>query len=217
MAKVKKRVAKLGAKKKWVKILAPKMFNNYLLGETYVFDAREALGKTITVNLMTLTKNPKNQGINVSFSITGQHEEHLTTEFIGLRIMPSVARRFARRGKNKIEDSFICMTLDGYKIRIKPLMVTRNEAKGSALAALRREMRIYLTKAIAKTNYDTLSKDIVDRKLQKELQDALKKIYPLSGCHIRWLILLGKGTASPIKAKKKEAKTEEKPKAESAA
>lgn len=212
MAKVKKRAIKAGAKKKWVKIVSPKAFNNTFLGETYVYEAREAIGKKLTLNLMTLTKNPKNQGINISFEIIGQHEEHLITDFIGLRIMPPVVRRFVRRGKNKVEDSFICITDDGYKVRIKPLIVTRTKAKGSVLTALRKAMKDYIKRAVSKMNYIDLSLDIIDRKFQRSMQDVLKKIYPLSGCNIRWFIRLSKGD-TPVQETKKEEKVE-KPKAE---
>jgi ribosomal protein S3AE len=95
-------------------------------------------------------------------------------------------------------------------------MVTRSKTKGSALTALRKGAREYLTKLISKTNYNSLSMDILDRKLQRNVQTALKKIYPLSACNIRWFIMLGKET-SDVKAPKKETKPEEKPKAEASA
>ena len=58
MAKPKVRKTGKGApKKKWVEILSPKVFNQQPVGQTYVYEAREALGKPITANLMSLTKN----------------------------------------------------------------------------------------------------------------------------------------------------------------
>jgi len=104
MAKLRK-TGKGIAKKKWVQILAPKSFSHQLIGETYVYDSREALGRTVAVNLMALTKNPRRQGINVSFLITGQHEDKLTTDIIGFRIMPPVVKRMVRRGKDKMRVS----------------------------------------------------------------------------------------------------------------
>lgn len=215
MAKVKKK-AKGAAKKRWIQILAPKIFNHQLIGETYVYESRQALGKPVTVNLMTLTRNPKNQGINVKFVVTGQHEDKLTSDFIGFRIMPSVVRRMVRRGRNKIVDSFVCITSDGKKVRVKPLVVTRTKAKGSVLTGLRKLVRQYLKKTIAKTNYETLAGDIIDHKLQKEMRMALSKTFPLASCEIRWFVLVKEKTVPGAKKKEepKPAKAEEKEKAE---
>jgi ribosomal protein S3AE len=213
MVKVKKKGGKGAAKKRWIQILAPRIFNQQVIGETYVYDPREALGKPIAVNLMTLTRNPKQQGINVSFLITGQHEDKLTSDFTGFRIMPSVVRRMMRRGRDKIEDSFLCTTSDGKKIRIKPIIVTRSKAKSSILAALRKSMRQYLAKTASKTTYEQLSKDIIDHRLQREMRSAIAKIFPVSTCEIRWLILL-KEESKPRQKKPEETKTTEGAKAE---
>jgi ribosomal protein S3AE len=191
MAKVKKKGPKKGtAKKKWFPIVAPKMFNNLTIGETYIYDAREGIGKNLTVNLMTLTKNPKTQGINVSFVVSGQHDGKLTTEFTGYRMMPSVVRRMVRRGKNKIEDSFICSTSDGRKIRLKPLVITRTKAKGSVLTSLRKALKQHIVRTAAKTSYDKISEEIVGNKFQRGTYEALSKLFPVVKCEMRWFKLL---------------------------
>jgi len=191
MAKAKVRKTGKGApKKKWVEILAPKVFNQQPIGETYVFEAREAIGKPITVNLMALTNSHRKQGTNVMFKISGQHEGKLITDFTGLRIMPPVVRRMIRRGKEKIEDSFICSTLDGKKVKVKPIVVTRAKSKGSVTTAMRKAAKIFLARAIAKTAYETLVELVVDSKLQKEMYSTLSKIYPVSVCEIRWFSLI---------------------------
>ena len=217
MAKAKKTKAMQKAKKKWVKIVAPKIFNSEFLGETNVYDAREGIGKPLTVNLMTLTKNPKKQGINVGFVVNGQHENRLTTEITRFRMMPSVVRRMVRRGKEKIEDSFICTTMDKRKIRIKPFVVTRNKSKGSVTTALRKGMKQFVVNTAAKTNYEAFVKAIVDSKLQREMNEALSKTFPLSRCEIRWLILLSKEGAPKQEEKKEEAEPKQEEKKEEAA
>lgn len=210
MAKGKVRKTGKGApKKKWIEILAPKVFNQQSVGETYVFDIREAIGKPVTINLMALTKSHRKQGTNVMFKITGQHEGKLTTDFMGIRIMPPVVRRMVRRGKEKIEDSFICSTSDGKKVRIKPIVVTRSKSKGSVTSALRKAAKMFLARTIAKTSYDTLVELIVDSKLQKGMYETLSKIYPVSVCEIRWFSLIEDKTFSEEKKADELVKEEE--------
>ncbi len=222
MAKPKKKgPKKSAAKKRWVPILAPKMFNSMTIGDTHIYDPREGIGKELSVNLMTLTRNPKSQGTNVSFVVTGQHEGKLLTGFTGLRIMPSVVRRMVRRGKDKIDDSFICLTSDGKKIRLKPIIITRTKAKGSVLTAMRKELRKHIVKEAGKSSYDKLSEDIVAGRFQRGIYEVLSQLAPVVKCEIRWLKLLTKehkpAVEAPVEDKaeeevpKEEAKAEEKP------
>ena len=48
-------------KKEWYPILAPKIFQNTVLGETYVYEPEQMVGKGITKNLMNLTNDVKRQ------------------------------------------------------------------------------------------------------------------------------------------------------------
>jgi len=215
MAKAKKTKAMQKAKKKWVEILAPKIFNSMPIGETHVFDTREGLGKFVSVNMMALTKNPKKQGVNVKLLVTGQHEDKLTTSFVGLRMMPPVVKRIVRRGKDKIEDSFVCSTADGKKVRIKPIVITRSKVKGSVISAIRKSTKMYLARVASKLAYDKLVEDLIGFKIQRGLHDVLNPIYPVSISEIRWFELqLKKGeqiTSTEVKEiKKEEAKPEEK-------
>ena len=178
------------AKKKWVEIVAPKVFNQMPMGETHVFDAREALGKSMSVNMMSLTKNPKKQGISAKFLISGQHENKLTTDFLGLRIMPPVIKRMVRRGKDKIEDSFLVNTVDGKKVRIKPIVITRSKVKGSVLTAIRKATKMHIARVASKIAYDQLVEELINFKLQRGMHDLLNKIYPVSITEIRWFELV---------------------------
>jgi len=206
MAKAKKTKAMLKAKKRWVEILAPKVFNSMPIGETHIYDAREGIGKIVSVNMMSLTKNPKKQGVNAKFIVTGQHEDKLTTDFLGLRIMPPVVRRMVRRGKDKIEDSFICTTSDGKKIKVKPLIITRSKVKGSVISAIRKTAKMHLARTAAKLAYEKLVDELVSFRLQRGMQESLNKIYPVSISEIRWFELMQKEPAVP---QKKEEKKEE--------
>lgn len=209
MAKAAKKLGKGAPKKRWIEILAPKVFNELPVGQTYVYETRQGIGKTINVNLMSLTNNHKRQGTNVTFEVTGQRDDKLTTDFIGLRIMPPVVKRMVRRGKLKMEDSFMCSTLDGKKVRIKPVIVTKSKAKGVTAKLIRKLVKNYMIKSSSKMAYDKLVESIVDYKLQKGAYDEISKITPVSVCEIRWFQLLKKKNSGeeeqPAETEKQDA------------
>jgi len=186
-------------KKKFYPVIAPMLFNEQELGEIPLYDLREAVGRTLNANLMTLTNNPKQQNINLHFRIISTDGQKALTEITGFNIIPSSIRRMIKRKKIRIDDSFVVKTDDNISVRIKPLLITRGFARSSAKKGLNKMLRDTLKKNISKINYETLLKEIISHRLQRDLKEKLKKTYPLIICEIR---------AMEIEKEKKEVKEE---------
>ncbi len=212
------------AKKKWLRVLALKPFNDHFIGETFVFNAEDAIGKKIKISLMSLTNDPKRQNINLMFEITKKHGDCLGAEIVGYNLVASSIKRFVRRNCNRIDDSYSFRTKDNKKIRIKPILLTRSLAKGSVLKAIRKSAKEFLSDAVSKSDYYPFFNDVIYHRLQKNLRDNIKKVYPLRVCEIRTIKLekekkrnlndegVAKQRKSIEKAEKEEPKTEVKDK-----
>ena len=185
-------------KKLWVSIVAPKLFSEQQIGETYVTEPKDALGRDLTVSLMTLTNDTQRQNIHVSFKITEAIGTKLSTSVTGYSILPSALRRLVRRERDKFEDSFALVTQDGYKLRVKPFVVTRSRATAGVLAALMKQSRKQLSAAVGKMTYEAFVRELIDHKIQRSAWDALKKIAPLSAFEIKHMSIIGKGEPAPV-------------------
>ncbi|MBS3128768.1 hypothetical protein J4410_06520 [Candidatus Woesearchaeota archaeon] len=203
MATVKKKM--IIRKKIWVPLEAPEFFNHAHLGDAFVYDAKEALGKRVTINLSMLVRDPKKQNINVSFDVVQIVDQTGNTRLVEYGVIPSAMKRLVRRGKSKICDSFTAISADGEYLRIKPLLITRSKAKKAVETALRMGLRAYIIKTLRKTKTEEFFKNIVQGKLQKESADLLKKIYPLGLCEIRSLEIL-KREKAPVQEMQEEVK-----------
>ncbi len=182
----KKKVTTKTIKKRWVALRAPKSFNEVTLGETYVAEAETVVGKSITVNLMGLLKDPKKQNISITFKVNGMQDGVGTTSAMSYQLSPVSVKRMARRNKSKISDSFKCATKDT-PVVVKPVIVTRAPAHNATQTALRKKVREVLTKAFAEAEFEQVMQNLVQYKLQRELQGELKKIFPVQICEIKTL------------------------------
>ena len=191
-------------KKQWYSIVAPKQFEDAVIGETLVYDPEAMIGKTLSHNLMNLTNDTKRQNINIHFKVTELDNNKAKTAIIGYEILPSSVKRFVRRNSEKVDLSFVCDTADNVRLRVKPLVVTRSDVKGSVAAKLRHNIVQHLTRTIKKLKYDELINELIIHKLQSEMRAILNKIYPVKVCEIRRLCL-------EAGERKQEAKTEEAP------
>ena len=173
-------------KKQWYHIIAPKQFEEVVIGETLVSEPKDMLGKTLSHSLMNLANDIKRQNINIHFKITEVDGNRGKTRIVGYEIVHSSVKRFVRRNSEKMDLSFTCETADNVLLRIKPLVITRADVKGSVAAKMRNMIVQMLVKTIRKMNYDDVMRDLISHKLQSDMRAIFSKIYPLKVCEIRY-------------------------------
>lgn len=179
-------------KKKWYRIISPTMFNSQLLGETTVLEPSQVVGKSVTVNLMSLTGEMRNQNVNIRFRVNKMVDNQGQTEVIGYKLSPSFIKRVIRRRHSRIDGCYTLKTKDNKTVIIKPMLVTRNKASNSEVTALRTETMKSLKRMAISINYDELLKKMVFYKLQLEMRKNLNKVYPLKTFEVKKLELIEK-------------------------
>lgn len=166
-------------KKRWVQIVAPPLFRNEVVGEVPVIESKSLVGKLISVNLMTLTRDIKKQNASLKFTVTGVKGDVAHTQLYGYYLNPTSIKRMVRRGKEKVQLSSIFKTSDGKRIRLMPLMIPRNKVRGSVGTSLKKSAISHLGAVIAKMTFENIIKECIIGKLQRELKNELKKVYPV--------------------------------------
>ncbi len=192
MAKAKKPQKTIDSwkKKRWHRVLAPKLFNEQELGKTPALEPGMLEGRTVAASLMMLIHDMKQAGTTVTFEVDRVQGDTAFTRVKEIEITPSSIKRLVRRHRDRIEDSFIITTKDGISVRIKPFAVTKNCANNSVGTAIRKALRAEIYRIGGKITYETLITDIISRRMQNGLRAALNKIFPLRNCEIRKLTLL---------------------------
>lgn len=174
-------------KKKWFALVAPPEFNNLFLGDTPAFEPENVIGRTIVVNLMTLTKDPKKQSYNVTFKIKEVKNSEAQTECIRYELPTVHIKRLVKKSKEKLDDAFQIESKDNVKAMFKPLYVTKAMVQKSKLTLLRRKTREFVTALAKEKTFSELMMMVISTELQKTLRNELKKVYPLSVCEVRML------------------------------
>src|SRR3989344_5523445 len=172
-------------KKKWVPILATKEFNNMEIGETYVEDPGNSVGKKVTINLMALTRDPKKQSNNITFKITEFKNNILNTEVVSISLQTAQLKRTTRKDKTKIEDSFVVDTKDNVKVRFKPILLTKAETSKSNLSGLRKLTRQIVANHSKNISYSQFINDVIFGNIQKAIRNDTKHFYPLASCTVK--------------------------------
>ncbi|MBN1792627.1 hypothetical protein JW826_02995 [Candidatus Woesearchaeota archaeon] len=185
-------------KKKWFQIVAPKVFREVVVGEVPLYESDQLKGRKMGVNMMNLTGNPRNQSISVKLKVVDVKEGKGVTEVMGFESMPSAIKRIVRRGKSKVDDSFVIQTSDKKLVRIKPLVITSHNVTKSVSTALRRVMRNSIARLAQKLTYEKMIEEIITFKLQKHVQGLCSKITPVKNSEVKAFILVEKQGVRPI-------------------
>ncbi|MED5498792.1 MAG: SAP domain-containing protein, partial [Candidatus Thermoplasmatota archaeon] len=105
-------------------------------------------------------------------------------------------RRQVRRYRGKVDDVVDVVTTDGYLIRIKPLIITQKRVQTSVKSDIRNKARDIIVTNAAKMTYSQIQTAMLGGDLEKDIENAVKSIYPVRTCVIRKSQLLQTGVVT---------------------
>ncbi|MFH1212285.1 MAG: hypothetical protein V1659_05165 [Candidatus Woesearchaeota archaeon] len=187
MGSNKKDSAKKLKKKRWYPIIAPKLFSERILGESYLVESSELKDKVLDLNLMNVTGDPKKQAINARFKVVKVLDAKGLTDLEALHILPASLRRVIRRGKDKINSSFLAITSDKRIVRIKPILITNSKTHNPVKTALRKQVKDLFIKEVYNLTLEDLFKVILTQELQRSIRANLSKTYPVKNFELSYI------------------------------
>ncbi len=185
-------------KKNWLDIVAPTIFNKQIVGETHTSNPQSKIGTVFSISLSNLVRDPRKQAVKIYFKINGLEGNKLSTQACGYEVSTPSIKRFVRRNISRVDDTFVVRTKDEQLLKIKPFLITRSIVSNSLKTKLRKRVRYLVTKAVAERNLDEVMQLVVAQRLQMELKNQLKKVYPLRIIELRKIELLPPGKAKPL-------------------
>lgn len=204
-------------KKKYFSILAPKLFQERELGQTIAYDSSSLQGRRMDSNLMMLTGNIKKQHINLTFIVDRVQGDTGFTRVQRYEVLAAAIKRKVRRQRDRLDESFTCVTKDNKIVRMKPLVITAIKTSRPVKSDLRNKVIQHIINSVRKVDYDSLVMDLINEKLQREIASTMKKIVPIRFVDIRVMEYIGeqKGVAvetaeAPVEKPEPEKKPEKK-------
>ncbi len=165
--------------KNWYQILAPAEFNRANIGETLADDPAKMIGRIIEATLGDITGDWTKQNTKMIFRIEEVGGNSAYTSFVGHELTKDYMRSLVKRRTSKIDANLVVTTKDGYKVRVKPVVLTVKRARTSQIESIRKIM-IDVTNARGKElGCAEFINDIVTGKVASEIYKATKNIYPL--------------------------------------
>ena len=204
--------------KRWYTIRAPRHpWAFKVIGETIAEDESMLIGRTYEILQNELDGDFSKMHVKVQFRISGVVGGDALTEYIGHEMLKDHIRRQVRRDRGKIDDTVDIVTEDGFYVRIKPLLISRNRIKGSQKQEMRTLAREVILKTGATTTWIDLQKSSLDGTLEAKIREEVSKIQPVRGVMIRRTQLIQTGVVTQDGPTLEEIRNQEEAEKEAAA
>ncbi|MBJ36565.1 MAG: hypothetical protein CMB68_04320 [Euryarchaeota archaeon] len=180
--------------KRWFSIRAPRNpWSFKVIGETIAEDKEMLIGRQYEILQYELDGDFSKMNVKVQFRIHEVIGSDALTEYIGHELLKDHIRRQVRRERGKIDDTIDMVTKDGYYIRVKPMMISRNRIKASQKQEMRAQARDLIIKFGATNTWIELQKASLDGTLETQIREAVSKIQPVRDVMIRRTQLIQSG------------------------
>ncbi len=179
----KKGSAQLQAKKwkgkDWFDIVSPQDFGGKIVYQTPSTDPKTLIGRNVLVPISDLTDDRSKYYMWLKLKIAEVDGKSAKTIINGFQCMNEYLSRNIRKRREKIEITHVTKTKDGWKIRVKPLLImNRNVSSSVKTSAIKMLMNLLdeKTKSLTITDF---TKELIKGTIQNDIKKSISKIYPV--------------------------------------
>ena len=175
----------MALKKQWYDIVAPKMFEERVIGETLASDGRNLVGRTVEVSLLELAKDFSKFYIKLHFRVDRVEGSKAYTVFVGHDVLRERIYRMVQRRTRRVDIIRDITTKDGAKLRVKAMLILTRRVNTSIKDAVRTTAASLIDTTIANSTLDDFVKLLISGELQATVRRECNKISPVGNVELR--------------------------------
>ncbi|BCS90925.1 MAG: 30S ribosomal protein S3Ae [Candidatus Micrarchaeota archaeon] len=162
--------------KVWLKVVAPKLFDNKVIAEIPANEPEKAINRTLYYSINNLTGNPEHYFKFIKLRIRKIEGDKAYTDVEAIEEPLPYLQSLIRKGRSLIEDVFDVETKDNRKVRVKTFLVSDNRLPEPKKKDIRKIVRDMTVNRFSKMNTDEIITDVVEGKYQSEIKNITKNI-----------------------------------------
>lgn len=191
------------AAKKWVKVLAPRVFGFAEIALIPANEYENVLGRTVEVSFYDITKDISQLHIKLKFQIVKVENGVAYTQLKLMELTRDYIRSLVRRGTSRIDAIIDVVTSDGVGLRVMGMAVTTSRVKTSQKRAIRKIMFQIISEKAKQLDFDTFVQQAVLGNMAAEIEVHARKVYPLKKAEIRKIKVLTNTFEIPLRKPEK--------------
>ncbi len=178
--------------KVWYNLYAPEIFGASQIGETLADTPEKLNGRVTQITLQDITGDFSQMHVKLNFQINRVVGLDAHTAFVGHDLTSDYIRRLTRRKHSKMDGIYDVTTLDGYRVRIKPMAITERRIKSSQQEAIRAQMMQVVNDSASRATLPEVIRAMISGEMSKSIFRKCKPIYPIKRVEIRRSQVIGR-------------------------
>ena len=171
--------------KAWFNVYAPDYFGQGVIGETLCDEPAKLEGRITQITLQDITGDFSQMHVKLNFKVDRIVGNDAHTRFIGHDLTSDYVRRLTRRKHSKMDGVYDVTTIDGWRVRVKPMAITERRIKTSQQEAIRQAMQATINEFGSKSTLPELIKAMISGEMSKGIFRRCKPVYPIKRIEIR--------------------------------
>lgn len=172
----KKRTIDKWKRKIWYDIIAPKEFDEKLLGTTVATKPEQIVGRTIKASVRDLTGQIKKQHVSVKFKVSDVKGNLAHTKVTGHEIREAYLKRLIRRRSSKMQIVVDLKTKDNGAVRVKVIAISGKKARRNQETAVRNKMKDVVIRIGKARDREQLISEFIFGNIESKIFSEIKKI-----------------------------------------
>jgi len=165
--------------KDWFDIISPPEFGSKILYQTPSTDPSSLVGRNINVPVSEVFGDRSKYFMWLKFKIADVKGTNANTIPNGFQCTSEYLSRMVRKRKDKIEITHIVKTKDGWKIRVKPVLIMTRNVSSSIRTSIRNSLSGFLDANTKKMTMNEITQEIIKGAFQMKIKKELSKTYPI--------------------------------------
>jgi small subunit ribosomal protein S3Ae len=175
----------MAMKKQWYEIVAPKMFDEHVIGETLAVEPKQLIGRKLEVSILELVKDFSKFYIKLSLQIERVEGQKAYTKIIGHDTMRERIYRMVRRHGRRVDVVEDIRTKDGVNVRVKTVFMLLTRTGTSMKNATRAMAREKVKELGSSLTFEDMMESIIKGDFASEIRHYASKAYPLASIEVR--------------------------------
>jgi len=175
----------MALKKQWYEIVAPKMFEEKVIGETPAVEPRALIGRTMQVSIVELVRDYSKFYIKLILQIDRVEGSKAYTKLVGHDVLRERVYRLVQHYGRRVDVIQDLTTKDGIKVRIKTVFVLLKRVGTSMKDATRKVAKAKIEELVPKMTFEELIRSVISGEVASDVRKAASKVYPVASIEIR--------------------------------
>ncbi len=175
----------MALKKQWYEIIAPKMFEEKLVGETLAVEPKHLIGRILQISLIELVRDYSKFYIKLNLQVDRVEGNKAYTKLVGHDVMRERVYRLVQHHGRRVDVIQDLTTKDGVKVRVKTVFVLLKRVGTSMKDATRKAAKSRIEELVPKMTFEELMRSIISGELANEARKTASKAYPVASIEIR--------------------------------